>query len=169
MFFLALLYNLQYPVDDNSCYYHTDESSCLLKTNFLGSSYCQWDSATSSTTPCTYKEPKFTFEVLVLLSWVQLMMMAPIDILIFIAFNYIILAPSVSLVEEQLLSSSSSVSVSSSSSIQRRMSQVASGVRRLSVSIRYHHYPYHHHHHHHHYPYRHHHRHHHHHHHHQES
>ena len=152
MFFLTLLYSLQYPVNDNTCYYHHDRTSCLHRHNLDGESYCQWilnstniiSSSNSSTKPqangyydgyCDFNEQTFSLTTVMLLTFMQLLLIVPIDTATEVIFEDNILAPTKTLVEEQLHVSSSGIMLISSS-LQRRVSQVVNSVRRASTTIR---------------------------------
>jgi len=83
MFLLALLYDVQGPVDDGTCAYHMDEVSCLSKKSpfDLSQSYCNWSpaSAQSSMPTCSYQEPQFTLQVIIYISVMVALMVAVIQ------------------------------------------------------------------------------------------
>ena len=152
MFFMAFLFSIQYPVDDGSCSSFLDKSTCLHRSTFNGK-YCEWSinnthtegfvqqnstiSLHKNTTSvienggyCSYSPPNYSFLTLLLLSMILSSLTAPVDSFITLCFDDCILAPTVTIVEEQLLTSTPT------SSISRRLSQISNTVRRMSVSIR---------------------------------
>ena len=144
MFFLTMLYSLQYPVDDNTCHYNHNKDSCLHRHNFNGENYCEWSvnstsssssSSSNSTTTavsslydgyCDFNEQTFSLSTVMLLTLIQLLLIVPVDTAIEVIFEDNILAPTKELVEEQLINAS----------LQRRVSQVYSTVRRASSVLR---------------------------------
>jgi hypothetical protein len=66
MFLLAVLYDLQGPSDDGTCYYNLSEESCLHRKSVIDASqtYCLWvPSSQTSEFHCVYNEPTFTLKI----------------------------------------------------------------------------------------------------------
>jgi len=80
MFFLAMLFDIQFPNDDGTCSTYTDQQSCLKKTNFNREPFCTWQPSTSSGDGiCSFAAPHFNFQILLLVAWLQLILSAPVD------------------------------------------------------------------------------------------
>ena len=113
MFFLAMLFNLQFPNNDGSCKFHRDKDTCLQRTNFNAKSYCEWinintEDITSSNDGddntnyiCSFNEQSFTLMTIILISWLQLVLTVPIDGIIGYVFDHYILAPTHLAIQEQ--------------------------------------------------------------------
>jgi len=129
MFVLVILYNAEYPSDDQSCPAFRTERDCLARTTFRGRLYCTWEQEA-----CTFSEEEFSIYTIIYLAWFELLILAPVGSLIMVIFYCFILAPTQSNVQNQF-------KVRHISAIGRRLSQVGSGissqlsngVRRLSV------------------------------------
>jgi hypothetical protein len=66
MFLLAVLYDLQGPSDDGTCYYNVSEESCMSRKSVIDASqtYCLWiESSQTSEFHCVYNEPNFTLKI----------------------------------------------------------------------------------------------------------
>jgi hypothetical protein len=125
MFVLVVLYNSEYPSDDQSCPAFKTERDCLVRKTFRGRQYCSWEQEA-----CNFSDEQFSIYTIVFLAWFELLILAPLGSIILIIFNYFILAPTQSNVQSQF-------KVRHISAIGRRLSGVSShlssGVRRLSV------------------------------------
>jgi len=122
MFILVVLFSAQYPSDDKTCVTFTTKESCLNKKSF-GKEYCEWADDT-----CIFNEPEFSMLFLVFLAWLELLIVAPINTITTLIFDYILLAPTQTIVQEQLKESNSSKVI-------RRISQVRQNIRRLSIMV----------------------------------
>ena len=129
MFVLVVLYNAEYPGDDQSCPGFRTERDCLARKTFRGRLYCTWEQET-----CTFSKEEFSMYTIIFIAWLELLILAPLGSLIMVIFHFCILAPTQSSVQNQF-------KVRHISALGRRLSQVGSGVsaqltsgaRRLSV------------------------------------
>ena len=128
MFTLVVLFSAQFQSDDRTCPTLTTTDFCLKRKNFLGDDYCVWESG-----QCSYSQPKFTLLLIIYLSWLELLILSPIACMVTFIFNDIILAPSHSYVQDQLSVKHTSVLARRMSQFGRRLSQVGSNIRRLSI------------------------------------
>ena len=76
MFFLAMLFSIQFPNDDGSCDDKDDQKSCLKRVNFNSKSYCTWETKDGS---CKFAAQTYDFQLLLLVAWLQLLLSAPVD------------------------------------------------------------------------------------------
>ena len=123
MFILIIIYSAQYPSDDGSCAALYDIDTCLSRKIFRGREYCAWENDT-----CIFNAPEYSVFEEIFLAWIQLVILAPISALTSYAFDKIILAPTSTYVQDQLM-------VSHGTSIMRRISQVGNGLRRVSLAV----------------------------------
>lgn len=116
--------NAQYPSDDKSCDFFDTMDTCLSRTIFNRREYCAWENG-----KCIFNEPEYSVFEEIFLAWIQLIILAPISALTSYAFDKIILAPTSTYVQDQLM-------VNHGTSImQRRMSQIGNGIRRMSLAV----------------------------------
>jgi hypothetical protein len=123
MFILVVLYSVQYPSNDGTCKTLTKES-CLGRTSF-GREYCVW----SDDGQCKFNEPEFSITTVIFLAWLELLLVAPISTVTTITFDYILLAPTRTTVQEQLKERKSAKLI-------RRVSQVGQNIGKVSVAVR---------------------------------
>ena len=123
MFILVVLYNAQYPSNDHSCESFDTIDMCLKRKLFRGRSYCAWESD-----ECIFNEPEYSVFEEVFLAWVQMIVLAPLSAFIAYAFDGVILAPTSTYVSQQLM-------VSHGTSMMRRLSQIGSDIRRMSLAL----------------------------------
>jgi hypothetical protein len=148
MFILVVLYNAEYPSDDQSCPVFNTERDCLVRKTFRGRQYCTWEQGA-----CNFSDEQFSIYTIVFLAWFELLILAPLGFIIMIIFQYFILAPTHSNVQNQfkvtltylynpdLLTNPSLHKVRHISAIGRRLSSVGNGIsssltngtRRLSI------------------------------------
>jgi hypothetical protein len=129
MFVLVILYNAEYPSDDQSCPAFNTERDCLIRKTFRGRQYCIWEEEV-----CRFSEEEFSIYTIIYLAWFELLILVPVGSIILVIFHFFILAPAQSNVQSQF-------KVRHISAIGRRLSsvgtgvssQLSSGVRRLSV------------------------------------
>ena len=120
-----MLFNLQFPSNDETCQYFTNEQACLQRLNFDRQPYCQWTSSSndvssisitddvstntatsntagvSSSGSCEFNESEFSMQTILLISWLQLVLAGPVDCFIDFIFDTFILAPSYLAIEDQ--------------------------------------------------------------------
>jgi len=132
MFVLAMLFDFRYPSDDQSCETFKSEDICLKRRTTFDT-YCEWNS--QSLSPCSFKTPSFDVMAVVLLAWLQLITTVPIKTLINFLFERIIYAATKTTIEEQIKSHQISFRRRVEEQVKRRMSQVASGARRMSNAL----------------------------------
>jgi len=106
MFFLTLLFSLQFPNDDGSCGYNYTQRTCEKRRDLLGRPYCVWDHQKlndhdDNIYQCIFGEPDFTLTTLLLLTLFQLMLSVPMQAIINIVFKSIVLAPTLDTVSAQ--------------------------------------------------------------------
>ena len=132
MFILAMLFDLRYPSDDQSCETFKSENVCLKRRTTFDT-YCEWNS--QSLSPCSFKTPSFDVMAVVLLAWLQLITTVPIKTLINFLFERIIYAATKTTIEDQIKSHQISFRRRVEEQVKRRMSQVAGGARRMSNAL----------------------------------
>jgi len=118
MFFLALLFNLQFPSNDDSCHKYITKSTCLERTNFNADTYCEWVTDSEDHYICVFNKAEFSVMTVLLIAWLQLLLTAPIDAFIDFMFSNFILAPTRFAIEDQkkLLDEAMKIDQSSSGS-----------------------------------------------------
>ena len=75
MFFLAALFDIQFPSNDGTCDNYRDQRSCVKRISFNAETYCTWSDAGT----CEYQQPRFNLQLLLLVAWLQLVLSAPVD------------------------------------------------------------------------------------------
>lgn len=116
MFILVILFNLEYPSDDNTCHNYQTEADCLNRKEFRGRTYCIWEE-----NECIFSEGDFSIYTIIFLAWFELLILAPLGSLVFFIFDEFILAPTPKSVENQL-------KVNHGVSLGRRLSQIGNGI-----------------------------------------
>jgi len=124
IFILVVIYNAQYPSDDESCDSFNTMDTCLSRKNFHGKEYCAWEDG-----KCIFNEYEYTVFEEIFLAWIQLIILAPISALTSYAFDKVILAPTSTYVQDQLMVSHGT------STMLRRISQIGNGIRRMSLAV----------------------------------
>ncbi|KAJ1431424.1 hypothetical protein B484DRAFT_42826 [Ochromonadaceae sp. CCMP2298] len=82
----ALLYDVQGPSDDGSCYPLVTPDTCLSRTSPFDSSqsYCAW---TALDSVCSYQDPQFSFKVVVYIAVLVALMVSMLSYPIDVAFD----------------------------------------------------------------------------------
>ena len=141
MFILVILYNAQYPSNDNTCSSLYTSSDCLTRKAFRNRNYCKW-----MDDECLFNDSEFSMSVVLFLAWFELFIVAPLGSLIIVIFDMVILAPTQVVVQEQLKMNHTTSFARRMSTIgngisngisngMRRLSTVGSQLRRLSMSM----------------------------------
>ena len=140
MFILAMLFDLRYPADDGnttttniipslliltltspgSCLTFRTEATCLTKKTVFNT-YCSWNPSSSSSS-CTFNEPKFNLLAVVTLAWLQLIISVPLKTLIHYLFDNIIYAATSRTIEHQIVENHMTNRTNTTSRMIRRMS-----------------------------------------------
>jgi len=126
MFFLVIMFNTEYPSDDNSCPTFSTDVDCLNRKTFHGRNNCVWKDE-----ECKFKEEEvFPIFTIIFLAWFELLILAPLGSLIIFIFDEFILAPTRKNVENKLKASHS---VALGQRLSQVGSEISSGIRRLSA------------------------------------
>merc|ERR1719487_1597146 len=95
MFMLAVLYDIQFPEDDGTCRQELSEDSCLSHSSPFDNEkhLCNWHINKDDEYVCSYIEPTFSWDMIILLSIVVAIFTAPVNLLVDFLFMEVLSAP----------------------------------------------------------------------------
>ncbi len=107
MFLLAVFYDIQWPSDDGRCALFTASTACLQDKSLFNSANpkCEWtsslDAASGKSGICSWKQPDFDPNTLIVISLVVVLVSGPIFVILSTLINFVLLAPTTDVLQRE--------------------------------------------------------------------